>query len=164
MDTPDIHYLRAAEGWLELGNPAEALLELAAISPANQHHSDTLSVRWHIEERLHNFETCIEIAREMVQLNPSDPRGFINLSNALYFAGKTEQAYQHGLEAATRFPGDPAQPYNLACYACQMGLLEEARNWLTRAVSLGDPRVVKQWARNDPDLEPLRQHLSIDDL
>ena len=164
MDTPDIHYLRAAEGWLELGNPAEARNELSCISHLNQSHPGVLSVRWHVEERSRNFTDCVKIAREMIRLNPNDARGFMNLANALYFSGQTELAYQHGLEATARFPSDPAQPYNLACYACQLGRLEEAKSWLARAIKLGDPTLVKKWAKNDPDLAPLRQHFCLDDL
>ena len=162
MDTPDIHFLRAAEGWLELGNPAEARLELARVSPANQSHSDVLCARWHIEERSHHFDACVEIARAMIHANAKDPRGYMNLSNALFFAGKTELAYQHGLEAAARFPSDPAQPYNMACYACHMGRIDEAKSWLHRAMALGDSKTVQNWARNDPDLAPLRRLLRLD--
>ena len=54
-----------------------------------------------------------------------------------------------------RFPHDEAIPYNLACYQCQSGNLSEAREWLERALKLGDSKRVKQMAINDPDLTPL---------
>jgi tetratricopeptide (TPR) repeat protein len=163
METPDIHFLRAAEGWLELGNPDETRLELARVSPENQSHSNVLCARWHIEERCRDFDACVDIARAMIRANAKDPRGYMNLSNALFFAGKTDLAYQHGLESAARFPSDPAQPYNMACYACQMGRLDEAKSWLRRAMALGNSKVVKNWARNDPDLAPLRHALRLDE-
>jgi len=45
--------------------------------------------------------------------------------------------------------------FNLACYACQLGRLEEAREWLRKAMDLGDEKEIKTRALDDPDLEPL---------
>jgi hypothetical protein len=45
--------------------------------------------------------------------------------------------------------------YNLACYACQLGNLKEARHWLKRAIDLAGTKQVKLMALEDPDLEPL---------
>ena len=38
----DLHHLKAAVGWLELGNPAESLAELDAMSEQFQDHVDVL--------------------------------------------------------------------------------------------------------------------------
>ena len=46
LPTPDGHHLRAAVGWLELGNAQEALAELEQMSAAAQAHADTLEIRW----------------------------------------------------------------------------------------------------------------------
>jgi hypothetical protein len=45
--------------------------------------------------------------------------------------------------------------YNLACYACQLGNLKEARQWLEKAFAIGDSKQLKLMALDDPDLEPL---------
>lgn len=45
--------------------------------------------------------------------------------------------------------------YNLACYECQLGRLEQAKSWLEKAFGVGDPKKVKLMALEDPDLEPL---------
>jgi hypothetical protein len=45
--------------------------------------------------------------------------------------------------------------YNLACYECQLGRLEQAKGWLEKAFALGDAREMKLAALDDPDLEPL---------
>jgi tetratricopeptide (TPR) repeat protein len=47
--------------------------------------------------------------------------------------------------------------FNMGCYECQLGNLEEAKDWLRRAFSL-DPKYRKV-SREDPDLEPLRSWL-----
>src|SRR2546425_128141 len=54
-----------------------------------------------------------------------------------------------------RFPSQPMIAFNLACYACQLGRLEEAREWLRKAMDLGDEKEIKTRALDDPDLEPL---------
>ena len=56
---------------------------------------------------------------------------------------------------AEKFPEDPIMRYNLACYECQLGRLEHARNWLQKAFKLGDPKKIKLMALEDPDLQPL---------
>ena len=56
---------------------------------------------------------------------------------------------------ADRFPTEPTVAFNLACYACQMGRLEEAREWLAKAIALGGEPIAKM-AQEDEDLKPLR--------
>ena len=45
--------------------------------------------------------------------------------------------------------------YNLACYECQLGRLDQARAWLRKAFDLGDPAEMQAQALRDPDLQPL---------
>jgi Flp pilus assembly protein TadD len=40
------------------------------------------------------------------------------------------------LEAQERFPEEATIPFNLACYACQLGRLDEAREKLAKAVGM----------------------------
>jgi hypothetical protein len=54
-----------------------------------------------------------------------------------------------------KFPKDATMRYNLACYKCQLGRLDQARAWLEKAFAIGDARKMKLAALDDPDLEPL---------
>ena len=45
--------------------------------------------------------------------------------------------------------------YNLSCYECQLGRLEQAKHWLEKSFELGDVKAMKLAALDDPDLEPL---------
>jgi hypothetical protein len=54
-----------------------------------------------------------------------------------------------------KFPLNPIIPYNLACYACQLGRLKNAWGWLEEAFEVGDSKALKLMALDDPDLEPL---------
>ena len=62
-------------------------------------------------------------------------------------------------EAAEAFPKESIIPFNLACYACQMRQLEEARAWLRRALKIGGKQKIKQLALDDPDLQPLWEEI-----
>ena len=57
------------------------------------------------------------------------------------------------LAAMVRFPKEAAISFNLACYAAQMGDLDDARDCLRHAVASDEG--LKQKALEDPDLAPL---------
>ena len=46
-------------------------------------------------------------------------------------------------------------PYNLACYECQLGRLEQAKHRLEKAFKLGEGEGMRLAALDDPDLQPL---------
>ena len=57
------------------------------------------------------------------------------------------------LEAQERFPEEATIPFNLACYACQLGRLDEAREKLAKAVGM-EP-AFKKTALEDEDLKAI---------
>jgi len=59
------------------------------------------------------------------------------------------------LPVVDKFPKEHIIRYNLACYACQLGNLKEARDWLKKASDLVGTKQIKLMARKDADLEPL---------
>ena len=151
----DQHHLNAAEGWLELGNPLEASEELEKVTPSLRAHPAVLILRWNIYAMAKNWEACIDLAKTLTQLVPDREQGWIHLGNSLYFSGRTQEAYDCVKPVLDRFPQTPALPYNLACYACQLGILEEARSLLEKALALDAGQKLKLMAFEDPDLEPL---------
>ena len=56
--------------------------------------------------------------------------------------------------AMEKFPSDEIIPYDLACVCCALGRLEEAHEWLRRAMDIGG-KEIRLRALGDPDLEPL---------
>lgn len=68
---------------------------------------------------------------------------------------RTREAWELLLPFARRFPKVSTIPYNLACYACQMGNHAEAERWLDKAVKLRSREEIKRLAIGDPDLKPL---------
>lgn len=155
LQPPDIHHLNAAEGWLELGNHHEALLELNCISPPAQECLEVMGVRWSITAQFKRWEECVRIAASIVELAPKNVFGWIHRSYALHELKRTQEARDLLLPAVKRFPKNETIPYNLACYECQLGELAAARDWLRRAMKLRSPAQLKVQALEDPDLKPL---------
>jgi hypothetical protein len=57
--------------------------------------------------------------------------------------------------ALDRFPKHEIIPYNLACYACQLDQLDQARILFQRALATGNKKHLKEMALDDSDLQPL---------
>ena len=161
LDTPDIHHVRAAEGWLELGDDAEALRELENISSTEKDHPVVLELRFQILAKRSEWDACRGIAEMITQQLPDFAGGWLHLAYATRRAtGGSDQAAFDVLEpAAEKFSDEPTIPYNLACYVCQLGKLSEAREWLKRAFAIGDKKQIKLMALHDADLKPLWEEI-----
>ena len=90
---PELFYINAAQGWLELGNFDEAINELEHLTPSRQTHPEVLQIKWQIRAKEKNWQACQNLAEAMVDLLPDWPIGWINLANALYFSERTQEAY-----------------------------------------------------------------------
>lgn len=160
LEQRDIFHLRAAEGWLELGDAASAANELEAISPAEKAHPAVLAIRCAIYLKAEKWGPAAEIARTLAETQPEEPGGWINLAYATRrkAGGGIPQAKTILLTAEPRFPGDFLFPFNLACYCSQLGEFDEAERWLQKALAINQVIVMKM-ALNDSDLKPLLDKL-----
>lgn len=155
LEHPDSFYLRAAQGWLELGDAQEARSELSKISPGRQEHPDVLESRWQIEAKAKQWEPCLAVAASLIRLAPQRSSGWVHLSFALHELKRTEEAYANLARVSQQFVNEPVIPFNLACYSCQLGRLEESLSWLKRAMTIGDSGKIKTMALADEDLKPI---------
>jgi tetratricopeptide (TPR) repeat protein len=157
LEPPNTHYLSAAMGWLELGNPSEAKQELARINPAQLNHPHVLEVNWMVHAAERDWPAALIAARALIQSDPDRSFGWLHQAYALRRVpdGGLQAAWNALFPVVDRFPKEPTIPYNLSCYACQMGQMEEARQWLRRALSRGDKATIKTMALADPDLKAL---------
>jgi tetratricopeptide (TPR) repeat protein len=155
LEIQDQRHLEAAEGWIELGNHLEANEELQSITPENRAHPAVLEVRWQIYAKAKKWEAALDIASALIQLLPELPLGWVHRSFCLHELKQTEEAKDNLLRVVDKFPKDSVMRYNLACYECQLSRLEPAKNWLRKALNLGDPKKIKSMALEDPDLKPL---------
>ena len=155
LQPPDSHHLLAAQGWLELGNHVEANRELQNIAPLLRAHPHVLEMRWQICAVAKDWDAALAIASSLVRLMPENPFGWIHRSFALHELKRTAEARDNLMPVLDKFPSQAILRYNLACYECQLGRLQQAKDWLQKALAIGDPKEIKRMALEDPDLEPL---------
>ena len=162
LEPPDTHHVSAAIGWLELGNPAEAGEELARISGSALEHPDVLETRWAVCAAGRSWEAALDLAELLVVKSPERVTGWIHRAYALrrIKAGSLRRAWDALRPAFEKFPKETIIPYNLACYAAQMGRLDEAWEWLHKAMAAAESvNRIKQMALADPDLQPLLERI-----
>jgi tetratricopeptide (TPR) repeat protein len=161
LGPPDTHFLSAAVGWCELGSVAEAKVELERIAPVLRQHPDVLEVRWLIHAQEKDWEEGLAVAEKLVEVAPQRSNGWLRRAYALRRAkrGGLQAAWDVLLPAVEKFPEEPIIPYNLSCYACQLGRLDQARQWLQGAVKGAGKEKIKSMALNDDDLAPLWEEI-----
>jgi Flp pilus assembly protein TadD len=100
-------------------------------------------------------EFGLAAADALVKGRPDELEGWINRSFALHEMDRTAEAQEKLRPTAEKFPNNWQIQYNLACYACQLGEIEEARAFLARAIEWGDADKAKLMALDDQDLAKL---------
>jgi predicted Zn-dependent protease len=156
LSPPNCHFLDAAVGWLELGNPREALAELGQIAPDLKDDPQVLEAKWQIFARTDSWDKSLPIAQTFCQVAPGLPQGWLHQAVSLYRLNRTQEAWDLLLPMAKKFPKSWIVPYDLACYACQLNKMDEARSWLRKAFRRGENlHEVKTLALADPDLKAL---------
>jgi Flp pilus assembly protein TadD len=164
LDYPDLHHASAVEGWLDLDMPAEAAAQFVQLSTNARRHPSVLELQWRLQTVQLDWAGAVATARELMLLAPWLPNGWIHCSFALHELRRTTEALENLLQAEPRFPTNSIIPYNLACYACQLGDLSTARRWLRRAIELKGIDNLRSLAMDDPDLAPLWPEIASSDL
>jgi Flp pilus assembly protein TadD len=147
-------HLAYAHGYLALELPAEARAELTHLPVEAFATAPVLAVRLEIAMAESAWAEVIALAPDLVQHDSTQERPWTAWAYALRELQRIPEA-QETLLTAARLISHPTVlvDYNLACYACLLGELAEARRLLA-AVCARD----KSWraiARDDPDLAAL---------
>ncbi|MDB6058832.1 MAG: hypothetical protein JWO95_2676 [Verrucomicrobiales bacterium] len=156
LEPPEIHFVNAAQGWLELNNPAEAQAELDQVTDFKS-HLIVMDLQWRIYAAIKAWEKAVDTAAETTTTHPNAPFGWIHLAYALHEMQKPAEAYEVLKPVLDRFPKEWLMRYNMACYAVQMGRIDEGKSWLARANEIGDKKELAELFATDPDLAPLRK-------
>ncbi len=159
LEPPDTHFVNAAQGWLDLGNTREARAELQRVSAAANQLPEVIDARWRVCAAEKDWPSALHIARELIRRAPLLPDGWLNQSFSLHELKRTQEAWDFLRPVAKRFPDNCTIAYNLACYACQLNELPEAKDWLKRAIDLRNKDEIKRMALADADLAPLREFI-----
>lgn len=161
LEITDQRRVAAVLGWLELGNPAEAEAEWLTIAPAQREHPDVLEAEFALRAHRADWPRALVAARRLVATAPERASGWLHRAYAVrrVAEGGLPAAWDALLPAAEQFPEEPVIPYNLSCYAAQLGQLDDAWTWLRRAAKLADKGCIARMALADDDLLPLRDRL-----
>jgi tetratricopeptide (TPR) repeat protein len=154
LQPPDSLHLQAAQGWCELHAYTEADAELDKIDASLRAHPKVLEVRWQIHANLEKWAGALDIASAIVKMVPEWPSGWIYQASSLTELNRQHEAYETLSAAAALFPRDEIIMYDLACVCCALKRVEEAREWLGKAIEAGG-KEIKLRALDDSDLEPL---------
>ena len=153
----NLQRLRAAEGWIELGLIEEARAELAELGPELRNGADGLEVQWLLFAERGHWDAAFAVAQQSVDLHPQAEGGWIHRAYAARRrpGGGIPYARELLLPAVELFPQSHIVPFNLACYAAQLGELAEAWQWLEHSARVGTWATTCEMGLRDTDLEPL---------
>ena len=97
---------------------------------------------------------CIEAVKARIRSHPEDTRAWTMGAGVLVEMGEPERAEKWIKNALAVDSEEPIIEYNAACVYTKLGCFDEALGCLHAA--LGQGGLSKDWATNDPDLDPLR--------
>jgi tetratricopeptide (TPR) repeat protein len=146
--------LSHARGYLILGLIDEAADELAQLPDEWLDKDDTLALRAAILQEQKDWLQLQALASDLARRMPGTAEWWIMWAYATRRAESLPAAQSILREAELQHPTEATIQFNLACYACQLGDLEAARQRLAHAISLD--KSFASSALSDPDLAPLR--------
>lgn len=147
-------HLSYAQGYLELGLVAEAAAELERIPAPHNQEPGVIAVRMSVLHEQKDWATLAAVAGDFVRRAPGEPSAWVTWAYATRRSDSLAAAERILLEAETQHPAEPTIQFNLGCYACLRGDLNEARRRVDRAIAL-EPTFAEE-AATDPDLTALR--------
>lgn len=149
--------LTAAQGYLELGMPAEALEELNTLPGDLVSHAEILQLKLVILMQLRSWDSACEICHALRNRFPQLTVGFIHGAFCLHEMGHTKEAKNLLLAGPPALLREATYHYNLGCYEAVLGNVEEALQYLRTSFAMDQNfRII---AQRDPDLKSLADKL-----
>jgi tetratricopeptide (TPR) repeat protein len=158
----EAHYFYALSCWVQgmLEEAAEHFKEAMKVRPEDFQAPSLLGSIYHgLEQRddaLKYQKLAFENIEKHLELHPDDARALYLGSGALIGMGDTDRGLEWAARAVAIDPSDAAILYNVACSYSEAGRVDEAVDYLEKAVAAGFNQ--KEWIINDGDLESLRDH------
>lgn len=148
--------LLAIQGYAELGMYQDALAELDTLPDLLREHPQVLEMRLLVLMQQQAWRKALAVSKQLCRAAPQAPIAFIHAAFCLHELGRTDEAKLTLINGPDTLQQDPTFHYNLACYECVLGELESARLHLERSFFLDQK--FREFAKTDPDLNPLREH------
>ncbi len=153
LEAEELRHLTAAEGYIELGMYLEANNELESIDPFSRQLPEVLAVKVGLYMQTQHWELMQTVAKKLAEYHPEDYWHWIHWAYATRRVESIEAARKIPLRATTHHMKVAVVHYNPACYECQFGNMQAAKDYLKTAFAI-DPRF-RMRALEDEDLEPL---------
>jgi Flp pilus assembly protein TadD len=147
--------LSHARGYLALGRHDEAAAELAALPPPWRDGDEALSLHAALLQAQERWIELSSITADLVQRQPGEVGWWVMHAYATRRAGSLDEAEAILREAELRHPHDAIIHFNLGCYACLRGDVEQARVRVAQAILID--KSFARHAADDPDLSALRE-------
>ncbi|MFC5051398.1 tetratricopeptide repeat protein [Rubritalea spongiae] len=142
--------LSAAEGYLQLEMPDEAMRELEGLSNQVRQSQHAAELELAAEMMQKRWDRGVELARALCRLRPNKKSYYLHAAFCLHETGDTLAAKSFLMSGPHSLMKDALFHYNMGCYSAVLGDPEEALSYLRKAFAL-DP-ALRKTAENDPDL------------
>ncbi len=155
--------LQYADGYLALGLLTDASNELELIEGEDRLSNEVLILRSDLYMQAKQWDLLEAMGRELTQRNPNYEKGWIDRAYALREMERVPEAKAVLLEAEPiHGKKSGVLHFNLACYHCLLGDLEETKTRLRQACQLSEE--LKASALDDPDLKALWASWNLQEL
>lgn len=145
--------LEAAEGYLYLRMPHEALAELNRVEPRERNRPSVMRGRVRVLLHLKRWQDAESLSSKGRELHPDETEFVVQRAFALHQLRKINEPVEALSVAPEWLRRTGILHYNLACYEAQLGDLTTARQCIDTAFQLN--AAFKKNARRDPDLAGL---------
>ena len=157
MDPQLQRRLLAASGFAELSLFQEAVEELEELPASTKQVPAVLVVWLEVYQRWQKWSEAESVALRLLEMDPEEPAWLIALAYAVRRSRGLPFANEILSRACEKFPNCGTIHFNLACYAAQLGRLDDARQHLGRAIQID--KEFAAMAKTDPDLEAIKDDL-----
>tara|TARA_R110002095_G_scaffold72727_8_gene61891 strand:+ start:11277 stop:11813 length:537 start_codon:yes stop_codon:yes gene_type:complete len=147
-------YLNAAEGYLMLEMPEQALRELSRMAPTDNDSERYYRLAGQAQQLTKRYSEALDAYQHAYENDPKNLTTLMGMAwcykrtNQLPLAISTmEEAYQHHAE-------EPVVLYNLSCYFALAGDKTNALSWLGRSLRM-EPTLMKL-IKEETDFDSLR--------
>ena len=152
--TPTQRRLEYTSGYLALGMLNEASDELEKIEGDARMSAEVMELRVDLYHQAKDWELLLAVAKELARLCPKEKQGWISWAYALRELERVKEAQDVLLKSESMHGESSAVlHYNLACYACLLGDMDEAKSRLSTACKMEAD--FKTSALDDPDLSAM---------
>lgn len=145
--------LHAADGYLYLGLPNDALSELEMVPVPETTVASVMLAKVRVLLHLKRWEEAERLSSEGAEAHPQEEEFMVQRAFALHQLNEGDKAVEVLLSAPEWIRRTGILHYNLACYEARLGDPSTARQCIRAAIQLN--AAMKNNAQIDPDLQSL---------